>query len=192
MVDMEGHPTGGVTAPQLAGLTASDLLRSNPCTSLIVVRADVFRKVGLFDETLRSVEDQEWLFRALWGGVLLAGIDRTLASYRIMPGGLSSDLEAMRRSHEHMLEAAARVAPELVSRERRIARAAMLRYCARRAVEQNKGGEVAWRHLEQMLRTAPDLLLREPIVTAKVLGRVFLSSVAPCRRQPWSVRTGDA
>ena len=183
MIDVAGRPTGQVTAPKLAGLTPTDLLRSNPCTALFVVRADVFRKIGGFDETLRSVEDQEWLFRAACGGFVLAGMDKVLASYRIMPGGLSADLETMLRSHAQLLEAAARIAPDLVSREQRIARAAMLRYCARRAVEQGKGFCVAWHYLGKMLQAAPDLLFREPVTTAKVIARVLLSDIAPRRRR---------
>ncbi len=176
MIDMAGQPTGQSTKPKLSGLTATDLLRSNPCTALIVVRAQVFRDAGLFDEELRSVEDQEWLFRAAFCGAQLFGINQVLASYRITPGGLSSDLEAMLKSHAQLLRAAARVAPDLVAANSRLARAAMLRYCARRAIEHDKGRSVARHYLKQMMRAAPELLLCEPLPTIKVIGRVLLAS----------------
>jgi len=176
MIDMAGQPTGQSTKPKLSGLTATDLLRSNPCTALIVVRAQVFRDAGLFDEELRSVEDQEWLFRAAFCGVKLSGINQVLASYRITPGGLSADLEAMLKSHAQLLRAAARIAPDLVAGNSRLARAAMLRYCVRRAIEHNKGRSVARRYLKQMMQAAPELLFCEPLPTTKVIGRVLLAT----------------
>jgi glycosyltransferase involved in cell wall biosynthesis len=180
LIDADGVPTGQVTRPKLAGLTAVDLLRSNPCTSLLVVRRDVFDEAGLFDEDLRSVEDQEWLFRAAYAGVRLCGIARPIASYRITPGGLSADLDTMLASHAKLLEAAARVAPDLVYVNRRRARAAMLRYCARRAVDHNKGRPIARDYLLQMIETGPELIIREPVATLKTIARVLF----PGRRRP--------
>lgn len=173
-IDVAGVPTGQTTNPKLSDLTARDLLLTNPCTSLIVVRADVIDKVGPFDEELRSVEDQEWLFRAAVANVPFGGIDRVLASYRIMPGGLSADLDNMLRCHGLMLDAAARVAPELTRGHRRIARGSMLRYCARRAIEHNKGAELARGYLWDMAKLAPDLVIREPKQTLTAMARVLL------------------
>lgn len=169
MIDMAGRPTGHVTRPQLSGLNATDLLRGNPCTALIVVRAQVFREAGLFNEELRSVEDQEWLFRAAYRGARLSGIDDVLASYRITPGGLSADLDAMVASHDRLLRAAAQIAPELMAGNARLARASMRRYCARRALEHGKGAHVARRYLGEMMWTAPDILIREPLPTLKAM-----------------------
>lgn len=187
MIDMAGRPTGHTTNPQLSGLTSTDLLRSNPCTALIVVRVEVFRTVGLFDRRLRAVEDQEWLFRAAHSGTKLAGIDKVLASYRITPGGLSADLDSMQQNHERLLEAAARIAPNLLAKNRRLARAAMLRYCARRAMEHSKGNGIARKYLWQMILAAPELLLHEPLTTTKTAARVMLPGVQswlPRRSQP--------
>lgn len=192
MIDMAGRPTGQVTRPKLVGLRAIDLLRSNPCTALIVARARVFDEVGLFDEDLRSVEDQEWLFRAACDDVNFAGIDQVLASYRITPGGLSADLDGMLRSHEKLLEAAARIAPDLVAKNRRLSRAAMLRYCARRAIEHGKNDDAARRYLFEMLKAAPEIMLREPLSTIKAIATVLLSprhARAPSSQQ--SLQAGD-
>ena len=178
MIDAAGRPTGQVTKPKLQGLTATDLLRSNPCTALIVVRAALFHEVGLFDEELRSVEDQEWLFRAAWGGAIFAGVDRVLASYRISPGGLSANLDAMLENHELLLRVARRIAPGLVASNGRLARAAMLRYCARRAVEHGKGASVGLNYLARMIVAAPEILLFEPMSTGKAAGSVVLGAIA--------------
>ena len=172
-IDMSSRPTGQETNPPLAGITAQSLLRSNPCTAMVVVRREIFETAGLFDETMRRVEDQEWLFRAAARGARLRGIDRVLASYRITPGGLSHDLDAMFESHSMMLERAASVAPGLVAAERHLSEAAMLRYCARRAVEQGKGQAVARAYLARMFRAAPGLLLHEPLSTLNAIAAVL-------------------
>lgn len=192
LIDWGGRATGQATRPKLAGLMPADLLRSNPCTAMIVVRREVFHRVGMFDESLRRVEDQEWLFRMLAAGFVLAGIDRVLASYRISPGGLSADLEAMLASHGQMLEAAARVAPDLVARHRRLAHGGMLRYCARRALDHAKGGDAARGYLLRMLGAAPDLLVREPLPTLKVMAAVLLPHLAGrLERRRGALRTGE-
>ncbi len=177
LVDWSGRPTGNVTKPQLIGLTAVDLLRANSCTSMVVVRREVIERAGPFDESMRRLEDQEWLFRAAVAGIAFRGIDRALASYRISPGGLSANIEAMLAAHAQMLSAAARVAPDLVAHHGRLSHAAMLRYCARRAIDHGADAGVARRHLWDMLRAAPDLLLREPLATAKTIVAVLAPSL---------------
>lgn len=178
LVDQIGRPTGNVTNPPLRGLTAADLLRGNPCTSMIVARRDVFDKAGLFNPSLRRVEDQEWLFRVAAAGYVFRGIDRAIASYRITPGGLSQNLAGMLEAHGQMLDAAGRVAPALVARHRRLSHAAMLRYCARRAIDHHTGHADARAYLWQMMWTAPDLMLREPVATAKTIVAVLAPSLA--------------
>lgn len=193
LVDQTGRPTGNVTAPKLDGLSAVDLLRSNPCTSLVVARREVFERAGLFDETFRRLEDQEWLFRVAVAGVKFRGIGRALASYRITPGGLSSSLDAMLMSHSQLLAAAERVAPEIVAAHGRLSRGAMLRYCARRALDHALGGRVARAHLTEMLKVAPDLIVREPLATAKTIAAVAAPSlVRLMARRVAPLQTGEA
>ncbi len=177
LVDAAGRPTGNVTTPKLEGVSATDLLRSNPCTSIVVARSDVFERAGLFDESFRRLEDQEWLFRVAVAGYAFRGIGRALASYRIMPGGLSSNLDAMLRAHDQMLVSAQRVAPALVARYGRLSRGAMLRYCARRVIDHAAGGQAARGYLSGMFGVAPDLLLREPLATAKTIAAVLSPSL---------------
>jgi glycosyltransferase involved in cell wall biosynthesis len=178
LVDAVGRPTGNVTSPRLDGLGAGDLLRSNPCTSMVVACREVFERAGLFDESFRRLEDQEWLFRVAAAGFAFRGIGRALASYRITPGGLSSNLDAMLLAHGQMLVAAARVAPALVAAHGRLSRGAMLRYCARRAVDHEAGAKAARGYLAQMLGVAPDLIVREPAGTLKAIAAVLVPSLA--------------
>ncbi len=173
LVDQMGRPTGSVTKPPMGGLDATLLLCSNPCTSIVVVRREVFERAGTFDQNLRRMEDQEWLFRAAAAGFEFRGIDRAIASYRITPGGLSHDIAGMLDAHEQMLASASRIAPALVARHGRLSTGAMLRYCARRALDHHTGDSAARGYLWRMLRTAPDLLLREPLATAKTIAAVL-------------------
>jgi len=177
LIDVAGRPTGQVTKPPMRGLTARDLLRSNPCTALIAVRATAFQRYGLFNEGLKSVEDQEWLFRAAAGGATLAGIDRVIASYRIMPGGLSADLETMLACHGQLLAAAEQVAPQIAAQNRRLSHGAMLRYCAQRVVEHGQSTGVARRYLGRMVVAAPELLVAEPITTIKVIVKILAADL---------------
>ena len=85
MITFEGRPTGEETRPKLEGLTAADLLRTNQCTALVVIRRDVFAAVGLFNESLRRVEDQEFLFRVTAAGWRLRGIDAVLVELSHQP-----------------------------------------------------------------------------------------------------------
>lgn len=194
LIDMASRPTGKVSQPKLDGLQPRDLLRSNPCTStsFIVVPHRDFDDVGLFNEALHRAEDQDWLFRAAFAGIKLSGIDRTLASYRITPGSLSSDTDAMLAGHGQLLNAAEHVAPELIARERRLAEAAILRYCARRAMDHNTGEQTARNYLLRMLRQAPDLLLREPLATLKTIAAVLLPGmIALLPTRAGSLKTED-
>ena len=169
LVDRYGKPTGNVTHPPMSGLGPAELLRGNPCTSIVVARREALERVGPFNESLRRMEDQEWLFRAAHAGFLFRGIDRAIASYRIMPGSLSQNVAAMLEAHAQMLEAARRIAPDAVARHGRLSRGAMLRYCARRSIDHEAPLAEARRYLRQMLMTAPDLMIREPVPTAKTL-----------------------
>ncbi|MCJ2188855.1 glycosyltransferase family 2 protein [Novosphingobium beihaiensis] len=75
----------------------SEVLGENPvCTgSNIVVSRACFEAVGGFKAGMNYAEDQEWLARVVGQGFALAGIDAVLVGYRMSPGGLSSNLEAM-------------------------------------------------------------------------------------------------
>ena len=185
LIDSEGRRTGLITRPKTFGLGATDFLRSNPCTSMsfVVVPRRVFAQVGMFNESFRRAEDQEWFFRAALAGCEFRGIDRDLASYRTSPGALSSDLDKMLCAHDQLLDVAETLAPDLLAKERRLAHAAMLRYCARRTLDHKKGVKAARGYTLRMLRVAPDLLLREPMQTLKAMIAVLAPGVLAWRVQ---------
>lgn len=113
-------------------LSIPALLCENPvCTlSNFSLRRSAFAQVGGFDPQFSHNEDLDLLVRLIADGVQIIGLDRLQVWYRCSPGGLSSDLVAMERSRQKVLERARRLG---VLGTRR-AEAVYLRYLARRAL----------------------------------------------------------
>ena len=157
-------------------LGAADILGENPIctTSNIVVRRDVLRIVGGFDETLTHAEDQEWVARILlttpWHVV---GLDRELVHYRTSADGLSSDLGKMLDGWQRMIESLRQRAPGLVGEAERSASAIFYRYLARRALRAGQTAE-ALAFMRKAWRAAPATLIRTG------LARTLLTTAAVC------------
>lgn len=97
-----------------------------------VFRRCIFDEVGEFDEGLRSSEDIDfWLRIAATGRWRFQRVPQILCCYRVRPSGLSFNVAQMQRSHEQVLEAAARRSPEVVAPVLPTAYAYMYRYLAR-------------------------------------------------------------
>jgi glycosyltransferase involved in cell wall biosynthesis len=85
--------------------TFSSLLRRNTVsTSSVVVRADIAREVGFFDESpeLRAVEDFEYWLRVIHRHPMIH-LREPLSWYRVHPGGISADRLVMQRRRIAML-----------------------------------------------------------------------------------------
>lgn len=132
-------------------LTAADFLRDNPvCTmSNLVLRADAFRTVGGFNETIVHNEDVELLVRIAIAGGTILGINRHLVCYRTSVTGLSADITRMRQGWYKALETLQASAFALTPGEVAAADAGNLRYLARRALRVGAPGRealrLAWR-----------------------------------------------
>jgi glycosyltransferase involved in cell wall biosynthesis len=99
-----------------------------------VIRRSVFDRVGLFDETLASVEDLDlWLRIASDHTWQFHRDDRVLSYYRVRPSGLSFNLAQMQQTHERVLQAAIERSPE-VKPMLPTAHAYMYRYLGRMAL----------------------------------------------------------
>ena len=184
-VDHEGRYTGEFSRPKLSGLTAADILATNPCAtgSNIVVRRELFEQVGGFDSNMRRAEDQEWLFRVALSGWKIEGHSAPLVYYRNSPEGLSSDLEAMYGAFQDMLDCARRRAPRLVEQSGAIASARMSRYLARRALRLRQERAVARRYVTRALRKAPAILMSEPKQTVATIVAAFVPGCDALFRQ---------
>ncbi|MGP6085897.1 glycosyltransferase family 2 protein [Antarctobacter jejuensis] len=133
------------------------LLGENPvCTmSNLAVRRDVFMALGGFRPDMVHNEDLEWLIRLVGEGHALVGIDSLMVRYRASAGGLSADLDRMRRGREQALTTARRygISPDARSE------AIHLRYLARRALRLNHPPATACRLAAQGLAMAPRAFL---------------------------------
>ena len=186
-----GQRTTDQTRPKLTGLTAFDILCTNPCStaSSMVIRRCVFADAGFFSEELRRAEDQEWLLRVALTSWKIEGIADLLVNYRNSPVGLSSDTAGMMQGFEAMLQMASRSAPQLVRDHAPLAAARMLRYLARRTLRLKHGRRAAASYMLQATLRAPVMYLHEPRqsfstlmaatipgVTALLLGKAASSS----------------
>jgi glycosyltransferase involved in cell wall biosynthesis len=102
-------------SPPVARLTLEDIVtRSRFSPSSAVVRADCFPQVGLFDTSLRSVEDREmWIRIAAKYPVAL--VRQPLTWYRMTPGSMSKNPEKMEHFERLVLDRAFAM-PELAGR----------------------------------------------------------------------------
>jgi glycosyltransferase involved in cell wall biosynthesis len=65
----------------------------------MVVRREVFERVGGFDEEMRAAEDFDWMLRAAEAGVEFARLSRVLLRRRVHPASLTQDAVAGRAGH---------------------------------------------------------------------------------------------
>lgn len=99
-----------------------------------MVRRTVFDHVGLFDESLRSVEDLDLWLRIASCEPWKFGRDRAVLSYyRVRPSGLSFNLAQMQQTHERVLHSAVARSPQLAA-VLPTAQAYMYRYLGRMAL----------------------------------------------------------
>jgi glycosyltransferase involved in cell wall biosynthesis len=68
-------------------------------TMTMVLRREVFERVGGFDEEMRAAEDFDWLLRAAEDGVEFARLPRVLLKRRVHPTSLTQDAAAGRAGH---------------------------------------------------------------------------------------------
>lgn len=180
-VDAAGIPTGEVVRPKLSGLSPTDILGGNPCTtcSTMVLRKTAFEAIGGFCPGLDHAEDQDLLLRLMAHGAEIEGVPDVLVDYRTSQHGLSADLDRMLAGHERLLETARCLLPEITAGEAALGRARMLRYAARRTLRLGQSPALARERLRRALQASPRLLLAEPRATLLTLAATVLSSLRP-------------
>lgn len=88
-------PQAGVSVVPPHELRATQVVsRFSPPVHAVMIRADVVREVGMFDEALHAAEDLDLWLRVTRRYTLL-GIPEPLARYRIYTGSMSSDAAKM-------------------------------------------------------------------------------------------------
>ena len=159
----DSSPTGTVSNNRLQRVEPHHFLAVNPIISMsnIVVRQAVATTIPM-NETMSYSEDIEWVFRVMLAGWQVAGLDRVLLQYRINPNGLSAQLYQMEAGWEQFIAIARRHAPDLVEHYYSSARAAQLRYLARRALRLECPPAVSADFLSRALQSDWTLLLKAP------------------------------
>lgn len=167
ILDQHGNPTGRQSSFEPGEISLATLLRGNPATtcSNLVVRREVFNQIGMFETKLSHAEDQLWMVMAALKGWKVEGINEVLMGYRTNPGGLSSNLEAMRCGWEVMAHMAWLCAPDKVAPIIDSARADNLFYLGRRSLRLKNGLKQALRYLVQSVLIDPSVFM------AKVMSR---------------------
>ena len=170
-VHFDGASMGTVSTNRVQGVRPEHFLAINPTITMsnIVVRREVAAAIPM-DETMSYSEDIEWIFRLMvTGGWAVAGLDQVLLQYRINPNGLSAQLYQMEAGWEQFVAAARKIAPDLVQQHYATARAAQLRYLARRSLRLRVAPTVSADFLTRALRSDWTLLLKAPKTAALAL-----------------------
>jgi len=183
---------GGRVSAHVGTLSLALSIGENPIctTSNLVVRREVFERIGGFNPALTHAEDQEWVARVLavtrWE---VCGIDAVLVDYRTSAGGLSADLARMRQGWRAMIESIRTHAPAGVAHAEADAAALFERYLARRALRTGQPPAQAFGHLWRAIRHSPlALLTHGPKRTLLTAAGICAAAILP----PALLRTGIA
>lgn len=138
-------PRGALTVPML--------LAENPlCTlSNLSVRREAFADVGGFREDLVHNEDLDFLVRLAGMGFVVEGCQAEHVLYRLSPGGLSANLDAMRDSRRQVVRTALGLGFPADPRSE----ARYLRYLARRAMRLDAPRQQVQGFVLEGVRSAP-------------------------------------
>lgn len=189
----EGRATGVVSTAPVGGLRRHDFLYGNPTStcSTLVIRREALEVAGGFDESMGYAEDVELVLRVLcltdWA---IDGLDEPLTLYRTNSAGLSSRLEKMHDGWEAMIGKARVYAPGLVQAHYRPARAAHLRYLARRALRVGAAPRTGIALIREALATDWRIALRHPVrtlgVAAALCIRHAIASTSAFLKRPFA------
>jgi len=180
----DGHPTGQLLITRCREPSALDLIRRNHVGngSTPVVRKDVFRLAGAFDETLGSCEDFEmWVRSAACTPWKLRLVPEVLTGYRVRLGSMTTSYDSFLQGYRLALERFRTYVPEFSDRQANRSYAECLRIASRKAFA---NGQVRFSRelFVRACRHAPML----PLSDARALAMLLLHALAlplPQQRQ---------
>lgn len=149
MIDASGRPLRTAMQPRLVGIDATHILLRNPVgngSAAVLRRASLMKaamphpdepsRACVFDESFRQSEDIElWVRLAEVHSLRFEGIAGLLTEYRIVGGGLSSNVIRQYQTWSRVISKVADYGSGALNRHVDAARAFQLRYLARRAVQ---------------------------------------------------------
>jgi cellulose synthase/poly-beta-1,6-N-acetylglucosamine synthase-like glycosyltransferase len=178
-IDSAGTPTGRVLGSEIAGNILPQMLQRNiiDCPSSVLVRRQCFDRVGLFDRTLRSVEDWDMWIRiaAIYP---VAVICKPLVYYRQHPSNMSKNWRVMEQSFDRVItNAFASAPPELQALKPQSLGSASLVLAWKALQSQDRDCQLARKFQQQAIAHNPklhtageNLRLTIAILTLKWLG----------------------
>ncbi|NJO57486.1 MAG: glycosyltransferase family 2 protein [Richelia sp. RM2_1_2] len=171
----DGKHTRKIAQGRLTKLQPQHFLYENPTMTVsnLVVRRQIFQKIGCFDCNMNYSEDLDFLFRVACSHWKIEGIDHVLLGYRTTQGGLSSQLDKMEQGWETLMAKARIIAPELVEKHYLKARSNHLRYLARRAFRLHLSPQIGVGFLNRALNSDWQLIIREPRRTLFTIVAVY-------------------
>ena len=195
LIDSTGSPTGRVLGSDIEGNVLPELLQRNiiDCPS-VVVRRQCFEQVGLFDCTLRSVEDWDMWIR-IASVYPFAVTPFPLVYYRQHPSNMSKNWRVMEQAFQQVItKAFASVPPELQALKPKSLGSAYLVLAWKALQSQDQDYQLASQFQKQAIAYNPslrtsreNLRLTIAILTLKWLGADgysrFLTVVYTLRRR---------
>jgi Glycosyl transferase family 2 len=195
-IDAAGNPTGRVLGSAIAGNILPQMLQRNiiDCPSSVLVRRQCFDRVGLFDRTLRSVEDWEMWIR-IAATHPIAVICQPLVYYRQHPSNMSKNWRVMEQSFDRVItKAFASAPPELQDLKPKSLGSAAMVLAWKALQSQDRDCQLARKFQQQAIAHNPtlrtsgeNLRLTIAILTLKWLGAerysCFLTIAYAVRRQ---------
>jgi glycosyltransferase involved in cell wall biosynthesis len=180
----DGRPTGQLLITRCREPSAHDLIRRNHVGngSTPIVRKDVFRRAGLFDESLGSCEDFEmWVRSAACTPWRLRLLPEVLTGYRVRPGSMTTSYESFLQGHRLALERFRTYVPGFSDHAADRSYAECLRIASRKAFADGQV-QLSRALFARALRHAPAL----PFGDARALAMLLLHALAlplPRRQQ---------
>jgi glycosyltransferase involved in cell wall biosynthesis len=180
-----GTPTGQLLMTRCSQPTVRDLIRRNHIGngSTPIVRKEVFRLAGAFDETLGSCEDFEmWVRSAACTPLTLGLLPEVLTGYRVRSGSMTTSYDNFLEGHRLALERFRAYVPGFSEHDAARSYGECLRIASRKAFA---SGQVAVSRdlFLRALRQAPSLPLRD----GRAFGLLMLHLLAlplPVAMQP--------
>jgi glycosyltransferase involved in cell wall biosynthesis len=179
-----GTPTGQLLLTRCRQPGVRDLIRRNHIGngSTPVVRKEVFRLAGLFDETLGSCEDFEmWVRSAACTPLRLGLLPEVLTGYRVRPGSMTTSYDNFLEGHRLALERFRTYVPDFRERDAARSYAECLRIASRKAFS-NGQMAISRRLFLRALRATPMLPLHDGRA-AGLLGLHLLALPLPAHAQ---------
>jgi glycosyltransferase involved in cell wall biosynthesis len=177
-LDEAGRPTGQILGSRCSQPGWRELVRRNHTGngSTAVVRRACLEQAGLFDESLRNVEEWElWVRIAVHSPLRITRIPEPLTGYRIRTGSLSVDYDSFLRNAWIAIQRFRQYVPDFPERMAQCAYAEVLRIASRKSFA---GGAFVQsrRFLLEALQRSPQLFVTD--LRALVMLLVHLASLA--------------